>query len=216
MPGALTEEIVLHDTGGSDVPPARSGDDGERGPGGKPRAPRQAYLTALSLGLACIVMFFMSLTSAYIVRRGLGSDWQPIQLPPVLWFTTTVLVLSSFTVERARRLLARGDLSGHRAWWGLTTALGLVFLGGQYVAWLALRAQGVFLSSNPSSSFFYVLTAAHGAHLLGGIVALLVVGLRAWRNAAERRSTAVEVASIYWHFMDGLWVFLFLLLSLGR
>jgi cytochrome c oxidase subunit 3 len=216
MPGTLTEDLVLHDTGGGGLPPARSDDGGERAPGGKPRAPRQAYFTALSLGLACIVMFFMSLTSAYIVRKGLGSDWQPIQLPRVLWFTTMVLVLSSFTVERARRLLAQGDVSDHRAWWGITTALGLIFLGGQYAAWLALRAQGVYLASNPSSSFFYVLTAAHGAHLLGGILALLIVGLRPWRDAAERRSTAVEVTSIYWHFMDGLWVFLFLLLSLGR
>jgi cytochrome c oxidase subunit 3 len=134
----------------------------------------------------------------------------------VLWFTTAVLVLSSLTVERARRLLAQNDVGAYRAWWGITTALGLIFLAGQYLAWLALRAQGVYLVSNPSSSFFYVLTAAHGAHLLGGILALLVVGLRRWRHAEERRSTAVDVASIYWHFMDGLWVFLFLLLFLGR
>jgi cytochrome c oxidase subunit 3 len=217
MPGTLAEEIVVRDTGGSGSPPARSDDDGgRRGPGGKPRAPRQAYFTALSLGLAGILMFFMALVSAYIVRKGLGGDWQPIALPRVLWFTTAVLLLSSFTMERSRRLLALGDLGGHRVWWGITTVLGLAFLGGQYWAWLALRAQGVFLISNPSSSFFYVLTAAHAVHLLGGITALLVVGLRPWRGAAERRCTAVDVTTIYWHFMDGLWIFLFLLLSLGR
>jgi cytochrome c oxidase subunit 3 len=215
MAGTITEDVVLRDLG-SGGPPARSGDGGDRAPGGKPRAPRRAYFTALSLGLACIVMFFMSLTSAFIVRKGLGGDWQPIELPGVLWLTTAALVLSSFTVERARRLLAQDNVRGYRGWWGITTALGLVFLGGQYMAWLALRAQGVYLASNPASSFFYVLTAAHGAHLLGGILALLVVGLRPWRGAEERRATAVDVASIYWHFMDGLWVFLFLLLFLGR
>lgn len=215
MSTTITEDVVLHDAGGPGGPPAYSGDH-DGAPGGKPRAPGRAYFTALSLGLACIVMFFMALTSAYIVRKGLGGDWQPIELPRILWLTTTVLVLSSFTVERARRRLAQGDVASHRAWWGITTALGLVFLVGQYMVWLALRAQGVFLASNPSSSFFYVLTAAHGAHLLGGILALLVVGLRPWRDAAERRSTAVDVTSIYWHFMDGLWVFLFLLLFLGR
>jgi len=217
MGSTITEDVVIQDLGGrGGSPPARSDDGDDRAPGGKPRAPRRAYFTALSLGLAGIVMFFMSLTSAYIVRKGLGGDWQPIELPRVLWFTTTALVLSSFTVERARRLLAQSDVGGYRAWWGITTVLGLVFLAGQYMAWLALRVQGVYLVSNPSSSFFYVLTAAHGVHLLGGILALLVVGLRRWRNAEERRSTAVDITTIYWHFMDGLWVFLFLLLFLGR
>jgi cytochrome c oxidase subunit 3 len=218
MPGTLAEEIVLQDTGGGGAPPARPDDDGgdRGGPGGKPRAPRRAYFTALSLGLTCILMFFMALTSAYIVRKGLGGDWQPVELPQILWFTTAVLLASSFTIERARRHLAGGDAAGYRRWWTLTTALGFVFLGGQYLAWLALRTQGVFLASNPSSSFFYVLTAAHGAHLLGGILALLVVGLRRWPGAAERQATAVDVACVYWHFMDGLWVFLFLLLYLGR
>lgn len=213
LPGTLTDEIVLKGPGG---PPARSDDGGEGGPGGKPRAPLRAYYTAVSLGLACILMFFMALTSAFIVRKGLGGDWKPIALPPILWFTTAVLLLSSFAIEQSRKLLGQADVGGHRRWWVVTTVLGLVFLGGQYMAWLGLRAQGVFVASNPSSSFFYVLTAAHGLHLLGGILALLVVGLRPWSNAAERRSTAVDVTSIYWHFMDGLWVFLFLLLYLGR
>ena len=212
MPSTLTEEMVLKGPGG---PPARS-DDGGEGLGGKPRTPRRAYLTAVSLGLACILMFFMALTSAYIVRKGLGGDWKPIELPRILWFTTAVLILSSFTIERARKLLAGDDVAGYRRWWTVTTVLGFVFLAGQCLAWLALRAQGVFVASNPSSSFFYLLTAAHGAHLTGGILALLVVGLRRWTNAAERRATSTDVASIYWHFMDGLWVFLFLLLSLGR
>ena len=220
MPGAtITDEAVLHKVEGGGSPPARrdGGDGGgdEHRPG-VPRAPRSAYFTALGLGLASILMFFMALTSAFIVRKGLGGDWQPFELPRLLWLTTAVLIASSFTIEYARRRLARADISGFRLWWSITTLLGLLFLGGQYAAWLALRGQGVFLASNPSSSFFYVLTGAHGAHLVGGILALFYVSLRSWQGIAQRRATAADVTTVYWHFMDGLWVFLFLLLHLGR
>lgn len=214
--GTIADEAVLHDMGGGGAPPARGDGGQDEWRPGVPRAPRRAYFTALALGLATILMFFMALTSAYIVRKGMSDDWQPIELPPVLWFTTAVLIASSFTVERARKRLAAADVLGFQRWWGFTTLLGLVFLGGQYAAWLALRAQGAFLASNPSSSFFYVLTAAHGAHLTGGICALLYVGLRSWQGREARRATAADVTSVYWHFMDGLWVFLFLLLHLGR
>jgi len=91
-----------------------------------------------------------------------------------------------------------------------------VFLVGQLVAWRQLAAGGIFLATNPASSFFYLLTAAHGLHLLGGIVALFYVPFRAWHRSRITQSTAAELTSIYWHFMDGLWVFLFLLLNLGR
>ena len=212
----ITEDPILQDVTGSGPPPVREdGDHGEHRPG-VPRAPRRAYFTALGLGIATITMFFMALVSALIVRKGLGSDWQAFTLPPVLWLTTALLVGSSFTVERARRQLAQGHVDGFRRWWWLTTALGLAFLAGQFAAWRSLSAQGLFLASNPASSFFYVLTGAHGAHLLGGILALLYVGMRGWQGIEVRRSTAADVTSVYWHFMDGLWVFLFLLLHLGR
>ena len=86
-------------------------------------------------------------------------------------------------------------------------------LSGQLLAWRQLEHAGVYLSSNPSSSFFYVFTAAHGVHLLGGLVALIAVAVRGPRRLT--RGTATEVAAVYWHFMDGLWVFLFLLLFLS-
>jgi cytochrome c oxidase subunit 3 len=89
-------------------------------------------------------------------------------------------------------------------------------LGGQLIAWRQLAGQGVFLVTNPSSSFFYVLTAAHGLHLVGGILALLYVSQRNWQRSRMSLGTAADVASIYWHFMDGLWVFLLALLYLGR
>jgi cytochrome c oxidase subunit 3 len=94
--------------------------------------------------------------------------------------------------------------------------LGVLFLAGQLIAWRQLAHEGVFLVTNPSSSFFYVLTAAHGLHLLGGILALLYVSRRNWQRARISQATATDVTSIYWHCMDGLWIFLFALLYLGR
>jgi cytochrome c oxidase subunit 3 len=188
------------------------GDDGA----GVPAVPQRAYVTGMTVALAGILMFFMALTSAYIVRKGISLDWQPLVLPRILWLNTLVLLASSLTIARARRELMGARFDSFRYWWGITTALGLLFLGGQLLAWRQLSAAGIYLASNPSSSFFYVLTAAHGLHLLGGILALLFVGWRNFRRAHIGRSTAVEVTLIYWHFMDGLWVFLLLLLYLGR
>jgi cytochrome c oxidase subunit 3 len=150
------------------------------------------------------------------VRRGTGTDWQPFDVPRILWLNTAVLVASSITVEIARRKLAQAGVTEFRNWWAITTALGTLFVGGQIVAWRVLADQGLFLATNPSSSFFYLLTASHGVHLLMGIVALLYVALRAGQSAWRRRAIAAECTAIYWHFLDGLWIFLLILLSLGK
>jgi len=217
MPGTIIEEVEIIDSGRGDSPPPPAGgdDDGSSG-GGAAAVPRRAYFTGISLGLGAILMFFMALTSSYIVRKGLGGDWQPVRLPAILWLNTLVLLASSATIEIARRRLADGASDAFRRWWALTTGLGIVFLVGQVQAWRQLAAAGVFMASNPASSFFYLLTAAHGLHLLGGIAALLYVVFRAWSRSRITQDTAAELAAIYWHFMDGLWVFLFLLLHLGR
>lgn len=216
MPVTTTAEELR--VGGGAPPPAHNGGNGGRGDGdggGAAHAvPLRAYYLGLSLGLVSILMFFMALTSAYLVRKGQG-DWLTFQMPRILWATTAVLVTSSFTVERARKLLNAGSRKGFRLWWGVTTMLGLMFLAGQLAAWQQLRAAGVFLSGNPSSSFFYVLSGAHGVHVIGGLLALAVVFVRRhYRRVTQ--AAAVEMAAIYWHFMDLLWVFLLLLLFLGR
>jgi cytochrome c oxidase subunit 3 len=136
--------------------------------------------------------------------------------PRILWVNTLILVASSFTIQAARRYLHEDQRAAFKRWWALTTGLGILFLGGQLIAWRQLARQGVFLVTNPSSSFFYVLTAAHGLHLVGGILALLYVSQRNWQRSRMSLGTAADVASIYWHFMDGLWVFLLALLYLGR
>ena len=218
MPGTIIDDVEIIDAGhggGTDVPSGGDGDGDGRG-GGLPAIPQRAYFTAIQLALAGIVMFFMALTSSFLVRKGLGDDWVSFALPRILWANTLVLLASSGTIQFARARLRSGDTEGFRRWWAITTALGALFLGGQFEAWRQLAAQGVFLVTNPSSSFFYLLTALHGLHLLGGIVALFYVTYRPWQRSRINQSTAADVASIYWHFMDGLWIFLFALLYLGR
>ena len=219
MPGAvITHELEVLNGGGG--PPAGRGGSGsgDFGGGSGPAFARERrmYLTGVSVALAAILMFFMALASSYIVRKGTGGDWQPIEIPRILWLNTAVLVASSITAEAARRKLATAGVEEFRNWWAITTALGTLFLGGQIVAWRVLADQGLFLATNPSSSFFYVLTASHGAHLLIGLFALLYVALRAGNPRWRRRAIAAEGVAIYWHFLDGLWVFLLLLLNSGR
>ena len=217
MPGTITDEIEIIDAGhggGTDVP--AGGDDDGEGSGGSFQMPQRAYFTVIQLGIAGITMFFMALTSSFLVRKGLGNDWVAFSFPRILWVNTLILVASSFTIQAARRYLHQDQRAAFKRWWALTTGLGILFLGGQLIAWRQLAGQGVFLVTNPSSSFFYVLTAAHGLHLVGGILALLYVSQRNWQRSRMSLGTATDVASIYWHFMDGLWVFLLALLYLGR
>ncbi len=223
MPGStVTDEVELIGTGrggggGSSGDAGNSGGGGDdwKGPSGSARVPQRAYVTGMTIALAGILMFFMALVSAYIVRKDMpNSAWIPLEVPRILWLNTLILIASSFTLARAHNRFTAKDEEGFRHWWATTTVLGVLFVAGQILAWRQLAAQGLFLATNPSSSFFYVFTGAHGVHLLGGILALLYVQFRATRKVA--RGTAIEVVSMYWHFMDGLWVFLFLLLYLGR
>ena len=133
-----------------------------------------------------------------------------------MWFSTLVLLASSGTLEMARKKLANFDVAGFKNLWTITTVLGVLFLIGQVVAWRILVGQGIYLASNPASSFFYIFTGAHGLHLIGGVCALLYVTKRNFEQAQVTRSVAAEVTSYYWHFMDALWLFLLALLYLGK
>ncbi len=162
--------------------------------------------------LATVSMLFAAFASAYLVRRE-GLDWLRVRLPDVLWVNTILLLASSATIEAARAAHRQGRSRSVKHWLAASTALGVAFLAGQLVAWSQLTAQGVYLPSNPYSSFFYMLTAVHGVHLLGGILALSYL---LWRVSSARRSlieaSVIGSCAIYWHFVDGLWVFLYLLL----
>lgn len=207
------------DTGGGGFPPVRPpdrDDDGHRGPDPGAEAVVRYKLGAW-VGIAGIVMFFAAFTSAMVVRSGISGDWAPFDLPRILWLSTALLLASSYTIEKAKRLLRSGAEDGLRRWLGVTLTLGALFIVSQWIGWRALADEGVYLASNPSSSFFYLLTAAHAAHILGGILALSYAVFRVWSPAVwvTRRAT-VEATAIYWHFMDGLWVYLLLLLTFWR
>ena len=117
-------------------------------------------------------MFFMALVSAYVVRKGFpNSDWRSLNVPRVLWLNTLILLASSVTLELSRHRRTRDDEDGFRHWWYVTTILGLFFVVGQIIAWRQLAAAGVYLATNPSSSFFYVFTGAHALHLVGEALA---------------------------------------------
>jgi cytochrome c oxidase subunit 3 len=178
------------------------------------RVPARTYRTGMWMALAAIVMLFAAFTSAMVVRKGGSNDWAAIALPQVLYFNTLILLASSVALEISRRALAEGMAGRFKVSLYVTSILGVVFLGGQLVAWRELASHGVYLSTNPSSSFFYLLTAAHGLHLLGGVVALFYLVWKAPRLAAGlKKPVAMDVTAIYWHFMDGLWIYLLILLT---
>jgi cytochrome c oxidase subunit 3 len=223
MPGSTaTPEIELiiekktSDGGGGILPPTGrngGGDDGKR-PRRENSSPKR-YYTGMALGIVSILMFFMALASAFLVRKGNG-NWIPVHIPTLMWINTVVLLASSATLELARHRLAQGRLSDYKNLWLLTAILGAGFLVGQIVAWRQLVAEGIYLASNPASSFFYIFTGAHALHLFGGVAALIYVAKRNFDQAQVTRSVAAEVTSYYWHFMDALWLFLLTLLYLGK
>ena len=173
------------------------------------------------MALAGISMMFVAFTSALWVREGSSStDWHHLAIPRILFLNSLVLVASSFTLEGARRRVAafaRGTASNASLplqWLYGTLALGLLFVIGQYRAWLGLRTQGVFLASNPNSSFFYVLTAVHVVHVLGGLGGLLYVIHKLRRPVFALRRSTIDSASYYWHFMGGLWIYLLVVIAI--
>src|SRR5258708_39688927 len=223
-------------TGGNGVLPPGWGGDGDNFGLFDTRL-RRARL-GLVVGLTGIAMIFISFTSAYVIRQGLPTldprtntllhDWFPVPLPRLLLINTGVLLISSFTMELARRQAARkaalvqvatvpgvsADADEKVSWLALTMVLGLSFLAGQWMVWRELAASGFYLSSSPSSSFVYLLTGMHGVHLFGGVVALLTAGIASMlRRPADSQSIVVDITGWYWHFMAFLWVYILCLLE---
>ena len=206
---------------GPKIPPPNG--NGSRGHDGFPNPDSQwnRYRIGMWVGLASVGMMFTSLSSAYIVRSSSANDWIALPLPRVLLASTVLLIGSSLTLEIARRKL-KAALSGpYTKWLSLTVLLGLGFLVAQVFAWRQLAGQGIYVASHPHSSFFYLLTGAHAVHLVGGLLGLTYLWFRSRRHVVEKallakRKAATDAVSIYWHFMDALWIYLFLLLFLWR
>jgi cytochrome c oxidase subunit 3 len=222
------------------APPRGGGGDEGRGDGVPNYGVRlRRARLGMIFAIATVCMIFVSLTSAYVVRRGLptfdGSsrtyfrDWGEVQLPWLLLaINTAILLASSLTMEGARRSIARraalapvGAIPGvtlgeerNFPWLGVTVVLGLGFLVGQGIAWADLKSRGFFVATNPSSSFVYLLTAVHAVHLAGGIIALFWAGVTSLlRRPIEDRRIIVDVVAWYWHFMAVLWIYVFALLA---
>ena len=209
MTARALEQPPLHQQGGSLPPDAPAhGNGGAGGDGGILADPARL---GLWLFLGTITMLFIGFTSAYIARRasaGWGGELKP---PPMLWVNTLLLLASSVTVEGARRRLRRWQ-PGVVAWLGMTGVLGALFVAGQVSVWRGLGARGVLLAASAYNSFFYLLTGLHVVHLLGALAWFVVVLARARRMAYTPGQDGLGLFATFWHFLGGLWVYLFLLL----
>jgi cytochrome c oxidase subunit 3 len=214
MPTVLVEKRKSTGFVPPPVPPDDWRDDGGSGDPGSsfPISKGQIGLWVL---LTAIVMLFAGLSSAYIVLSGVPT-WQNIALPSLLWVNTAILIISSGTIEWSRRALRANRISAMKWWLVITGILGMGFLLGQIAAWQQLVQAGVYLPSTLHSGFFYVLTGVHGLHLLGGIVAMAFVLSKAFRHRLTPAGhEPLSLCATYWHFMDGLWVYLAILLTLS-
>jgi cytochrome c oxidase subunit 3 len=168
--------------------------------------------------MAAIVMTFAAFTSAMIVRQGSAYDWQHFTMPPVLYLDTAALLASSLVLEMARKKVsafvrgAKAERSAAQLYLWMTLGLGLLFIAGQYAAWLKLRSEGLYLATTPSSSFFYLFTVLHALHILGGLAGLTMVIWRFSKPLPTLRISTLSTVSYYWHFMDMLCIYLLLLL----
>jgi cytochrome c oxidase subunit 3 len=224
------------------VPPTGGEDDGRGSDGPNYGARLRRARLGLICGIFTVCMVFISLTSAYVVRQGLPTfdgasnsyvrDWGRVDMPWLLMaINTAVLLVSSVTIELARRNAARqaalapvksipGVSLGREdsfPWLGITVVLGIAFLAGQWLAWGELHSRGFYVNTNPNSSFVFLLTIAHALHLAGGMIALLWAGSSSLlHKPVEARRIAVDITAWYWHFMAVLWIYVFGLLAFAR
>ena len=174
--------------------------------------------TGIWIGLAAITMSFAAFTSALVVRQATADDWRHLTIPALVFWNTLVLLASSATLEVARHRVtdfARGKIANRNSpllWMCATLSLGFIFVAGQYLAWRQLRAEGLYLSSNPNSSFFYVFTAVHAVHVLGGLAGLIRVIFKLRQPVLSLRRSTMDATSYYWHFMGILWLYVLLVM----
>jgi cytochrome c oxidase subunit III len=170
----------------------------------------------LWLFIVSIIMVFAALTSAYIVRQAEG-NWLIFELPQLFWVNTIVIAVSSVTLHWAYLSARRDNLEAVKMATLLTTVLGVAFIVGQFLAWGTLVKNNVYFVGNPSGSFVYVLSGLHGLHIVGGVVFLLVLSSSAMKYKINSKNLRqIEMCATYWHFLGGLWLYLFIFLLLNR
>ena len=172
----------------------------------------------LLLFIVSIVMVFAALTSAYIVRQAEG-NWELFAMPSIFYYSSIIILLSSISMHWAVWNAKQNNIAMLRLAVTITTVLGLSFLVMQYLGWGELSAMGIeFSGGNVSGSFFYVLVGVHAAHLISGVIFLLIMLVAAFQyKVHSKQMTKIEMCATYWHFLDGLWLylFIFLLFNLG-
>ncbi len=166
------------------------------------------------LFIVAIVMLFAGLTSAYIVRQADG-NWLHFKLPSVFWLTSAIILMSSASMHMAYRSAKNDNIRNIRSFLSITMVLGLMFLAGQYYSWVQLVHEDVFLVGNPSGSFLYILTGLHGLHLVSGLIFLLIMLVASFQYKVHSKNlVSLEMCATYWHFLGGLWIYLFIFLNI--
>ncbi len=175
-----------------------------------------ALKIVLWVGIASIIMLFGGLTSAYIVRQAEG-NWVLFELPVTFYISTALIILSSVTMIWAFSALKRNKRNTSLLALAITFFLGLGFMAFQFMSWDALVKQEIFFIGNPSGSFLYVISGLHLAHVIGGFIFLLVAMIKTYRGKYFADNlTGLSLCSTYWHFLDALWVYLFIFLLIIR
>ncbi|HMU08386.1 MAG TPA: heme-copper oxidase subunit III [Ferruginibacter sp.] len=170
----------------------------------------------LWVGIGSLVMMFAGLTSAYIVKRN-QANWQTFDLPQLFWYSTVAIVLSSVTIYLAQQAFKQREMQKYRRLLVVTLILGVLFIVLQTIGFQQLWAKGITLQSSVSYSFLYVIVGLHAAHVLGGIIAMLVLFAKAFSSRKRiYNSIPVELVSTYWHFVDVLWIYLLVFLIMIR
>lgn len=182
-------------------------------------SPTNKFRVAMWFFLLVVLMTFGVLIGAYVFTyQNDVPEWQPFNLPIQIWISTILIVASSITYKISEKTLNSGNQKTAKSWLLATTILGAAFISSQILAWLALVQRGVYVQSNPYAGFFYIMTAVHAVHVVGGIIILGYIVLRTWHETSseielEQRKNVSKTVGWYWHFMDALWIVLFLLLG---
>jgi len=170
----------------------------------------------LWLFIVSIIMLFGAFTSAYMVKKASG-EWLIINMPSIFYFNSIVILLSSLTMHMSLVFARRNNIKALQAGLVITMILGVAFLAGQFVGWENLVAGNIYFVGNPSGSFVYVFTGVHGFHIVSGLVFLSIVLVSAFKYKIHSKNTLrIEMCATYWHFLDGLWLYLFIFLLLNN
>lgn len=170
----------------------------------------------LWIAIGSITMMFAGLTSAYIIKRN-QANWITFELPNIFWFSTAVIIASSITILICRKYFYEKEMAKYRQFITITMLLGILFIALQTIGFIQLWNSGITLTKNVSYSFLYIIVGLHALHLLGGVIALLVIFIKAFsRRQKIYSSVPIDMMNTYWHFVDFLWIYLLIFLLMIR